>query len=147
MSKYGAEVFAYADDITVWTIGDTINEIQVKLDAAMAAVLDWLIKNNLKPNPKKFQCLGLGVNGDQIRFKVGDILLTNQDCIVLLGMRIDRLFKFEKHIKHLTKTIAWKLSGIRRLKNFASRKVKWKLVNTYIPVSYTHLTLPTILLV
>lgn len=130
--KNGAKVIGYADDITYWITGRSVTEVQNKIKSILPIILKWFNDNGLKPNPKKFQCIGLGNGGENIQFTAEDVILENLQSIQLLGLRIDQNFTFELQVKKFTRTVAWKLSGIRRLKNSISRTMRWRLIQTYV---------------
>ena len=51
--SYGANVIAYADDVTVWICESSLNEVQSRLDVTIPAILRWFEEIGLQPNPKK----------------------------------------------------------------------------------------------
>ena len=48
------------------------------------------------------------------------------------GVTIDNKFQYDEHIKSITRTIAWKLCGITRIKRWVNLKTRWRLIQTYI---------------
>ena len=130
--SYAVHVVAYADDLTLWVVDHTASDIQKKLTSIVPIILTWFEENKLTINPRKFQLMGLGRNIDELSLIIDGSRITCQNMITLLGVDIDPRFHYEFHTKKTIRTIAWKLCGVNRLKRIVNRKVRWRLIQTYI---------------
>lgn len=52
-----ATFYMYADDTTIFCIGDSVDEVIVKLNKALEELVTWCKQNSLVPHPKK--CEGM----------------------------------------------------------------------------------------
>ena len=60
-----SEICNFADDNTIFTRGNNLEEVIVKLEDDLCTALKWFTKNGTIANPKKFQLIFLGTNSDQ----------------------------------------------------------------------------------
>ena len=127
--------------MTVWVADNSALAVQNKLNTTIPAILRWFKENSLIPNAQKFQCMSLGAESDQLKFKVDNEELPNLNCIKLLGVKVDSDFSFKNQVKDVSRIVAWKLSGINRLKRFTTRAMRWRLIQTYIIPQFDYASL------
>ena len=82
-------------------------------------VLEWFAQNLLIANIEKFHLMFLSTDKtEQLvneQLFIGDKTLNSEPCITLLGMDIDNLLTFNKHIADLYKKAASQLNVLKRL--------------------------------
>ena len=109
-----AELYNYADDNNLSAVGQSITEAKNILKQQTTAVLEWFDQNHLIANTEKFHLMFLSTDKtDQLvneQLFIGDKTSNNEPCITLLGMDIDNLLTFNKHIANLCKKVASQLN-------------------------------------
>ena len=60
-----SEICNFADDNTIFTRGNNLEEVIVKLEDDLCTALKWFTENGSIANLKKFQLIFLGTNSDQ----------------------------------------------------------------------------------
>ena len=101
-----AELYNYADDNNLSAVGDRTIEAKNILKQQSTVVLEWFDQNHLTANTEKlFHFMFLSTDKtDQLvneQLFIGDKTLNSEPCITLLGMDIDNLLTFNKHIANL----------------------------------------------
>ena len=114
-----AELYNYADDNNLSAVGDSTIEAKNILKQQTTVVLEWFDQNHLIANTEKFHLMFLSTDKtDQLvneKLFIGDKTLNSEPCITLLGMDIDNLLTFNKHIANLCKKAASQLNVLKRL--------------------------------
>ena len=60
-----SEICNFADDNTIFTRGNNLEEVIIKLEDDLCTTLKWFSENGMVANPEKFQLMFLGTNSDQ----------------------------------------------------------------------------------
>lgn len=108
-----ATVFMYADDTTLFCIGDTVDIVIAELNAALKELELWCLRNQLLPHPKK--CEGMLIHRGNFTGPLQSLILMNH-CIRwvkhtrLLGVYIDNRLNWDYHVKALKISFANKLN-------------------------------------
>lgn len=112
-----ATVFMYADDTTLFCIGDTVDIVIAELNAALKELELWCLRNQLLPHPKK--CEGMLIHRGNFNGPLQSLILMNH-CIRwvkhtrLLGVYIDNRLNWDYHVKALKISFANKLNMLKR---------------------------------
>ena len=56
-SVQSGSVYMYADDTTIYCIGNTVDEVSAPLNQSLIELYTWCAKNKLTPHPKKSECM------------------------------------------------------------------------------------------
>ena len=67
-----SEICNFADDITLYSCGHDLQEIVTNLENDLSKLLEWFKSNGMVANPKKFQLMFLGLQGEK------DFVLTSR---------------------------------------------------------------------
>ena len=114
-----AELYNYPDDNNLSAVGDSTIEAKNILKQQTTVVFEWFDQNHLVANTEKFHLMFLSTDktGQLVNEQlfIGDKTLNNEPCITLLGMDIDNLLTFNKHIANLCKKVASQLNVLKRL--------------------------------
>ena len=104
------EFSSYADHITLYTYGQSFNEIVEKLERYMPKTCDLFHDNNCKSNPEKFSFL-LGTLAD-IPIKIMGSTIKRSKGEVLFGVRVDSDLTFKEHITSICFKATQKLQAL-----------------------------------
>ena len=119
MSVQETEICNFADDNSLYTSGNTVDEVKLRLQRELIRSLNWFKFNSMAANPKKFQVMFLGTDiNDKIIMNIDNISIASSDSVKLLGICIDCKLDFQSHIKNLCKSASQKTSALFRIRPF-----------------------------
>ena len=101
---------SYADDNTVYDIGDSINDVTASLQDSSEKLFQWFSDNQLKGNTDK--CHSIVSSDDPTEIQVRESVIKKTTCEKLLGIKIDNKLTFDEHISCLCKKAANKLRAL-----------------------------------
>ena len=118
------DIEQYADDSTLIATGESIEEINDKLEYNGAVVCNWMEENRLKLNADKTHIMTLGTDrrlampGNKVTVNMDGILLEEsiEKYETLLGCIIQPDLKWHTHILELLKKLKKRLAGLAHLK-------------------------------
>ena len=116
-------VFMYADDTTVYCIGDTVNNTVTSLNKALSELNSWCLDNSLTPYSAKCEAMLL-----MRKPHIGPLnsVTTGEDRTELvknsrlLGVTIDERLSWSRHLPDIKKNFVNKLNLLKR-SSFLSR--------------------------
>ena len=129
-----AKLFNYADDNTLsFSHSDfaTLVEILVRKSKVL---IDWLIRNQMKANPDKFQALAVGKKTSTLKplFKICEAEIECEETVKPLGVDIDSHLKFDTQISAMCRKASQQINVLKRIGkfflNFESRKAVYHAV-------------------
>ena len=107
----------FADDTTVFCIGDTADEAIAKLNRALQEVYDWCGGNQLTPHPGKSEamllCMG-DPTGPIAPVFLGDSSIKWVTKARVLGLTVDNKLTWDVHVMDVKKSFATKLELLKR---------------------------------
>ena len=118
-------LYMYADDTTIYCIGESVDSVTNALNNALKELEDWSSKNNLVPHPKKCEAMML------LRGSFTSPLNALTQCnhtikwvthARLLGVTIDDKLTWAQHISEVKKSFVNKLNLLKR-SSFLPRNV------------------------
>ena len=115
----------FADDNTISAVSETIPELVDLLTTKSNLAIDWFNTNSMIVNPDKFKAIVFtksrqDTSGIPINLK--EHCITSENTVTLLGIKIDCILSFEKHVSELCKTAASQLNALKRLRPYILRK-------------------------
>ena len=114
-----SEICNFADDNTIFTRGNNLEEVIVKLEDDLCTTLKWFIESRIVANPEIFQFMFLGTNSDQKLFlKIDDQTIKQCQEVKLLGVTIGSRLNSDKHILELCGKVNNKVSAFSRVRNY-----------------------------
>ena len=123
----------FADDMSLYACGATIDMVVLKLEHDMNNALTWFDNNSLVPNPDKFQFMILGTRSKPyLCLEINDKKIISNTKITLLGILIDWKLQFNEHVKSLCIKANNKVSAMMRLRNLLSTEQKLVLFNSFV---------------
>lgn len=112
-------IHMYADDITMYCEGTTIEEISTKINRSLEIAYRWFCQNKLLINPEKSQSMLVGTtfrtNSLNLEVRLNNKIVENCSNIKLLGVEIDNNLKWKTHVESLAKQVNSRLSLFHRL--------------------------------
>ncbi|PFX27068.1 RNA-directed DNA polymerase from mobile element jockey [Stylophora pistillata] len=113
------ELFMFADDTTIFTIGKDVDSIIVILQSILKQVLSWCTSNRLTTHEIKSEALLLSKRafiGPLPQFKSSQNFLKFTDTAQCLGLAIDRQLSWNDHVQIVCKSFNKKLGVLKRIK-------------------------------
>ena len=117
-----SEVKQYADDTTLYCVGDSTRDLSMRLNAYLAGVANWVEKNGLKLNESKTQMLLLSRRKwakelENVVVKLNEKEVERSEKVKLLGVWIDEGLTWKAHIEAVRRKCFRGLAKLRRLRD------------------------------
>ena len=109
---------SYADDDTIYDIGDSVNDVIASLQDSSEKLFQWFSNNQLKGNTNK--CHLIVSPDDPTEIQLGKLVSKTTTCEKLLGIKIDDKLTFDEHITGLCKKAANKPRALARITSYMS---------------------------
>ena len=133
------ETDLYADDTSLYTVGDTLVNIKDKLQRSMDIVCRWCECNDLKINVGKTTCMLIATRQRRSHLQESslNISVNGQSvpmCEVqrVLGININQDFNWGQQISSLCQSINYRLYILRRIQHFLPMNTRTAFCNAYI---------------
>ena len=135
-----SEICNFADDNTIYTIGNNIENVILSLEEDLSNTLNWFRVNHIATNPGKFQVIFLGMREQpKLILEINDTTMPLTDKVKLLGVTIDsQLLKFDNHIKALCQIANRKVSAFSRVAPYLNQKKGKILYNTFVMSKFNY---------
>ena len=134
-----SEICNFADDNTLYSCGHDLQEIVTNLENDLSKLLEWFKSNGMVANPKKFQLMFLGLQGEKrLRLNIEENKIPTAGHVKLLGVEIDSKLTFSKHIETLCSKVNKKVSAFARLNNYISREQALTVCNAVILSNFNY---------
>ena len=127
---------SYADDNTIYDIGDSINDVIASLQDSSEKLFQWFSDNQLKGNTDK--CHLIVSSDDSTEIQVGESVIKNTTCEKLLGIKIDNKLTFDEHVSGPCKKAANKLRAVARVTSYMSLPKKKLLSNSFFNAQFNY---------
>ena len=106
----------YADDTTIYCIGESVDSVSNMLNSALKELEDWSSKNRLVPHPKK--CEAMILPRGSFTGPLNALTLCNHKIkwvthARLLGVTIDNKLTWSQHIFEVKKSFVNKLNLLK----------------------------------
>ena len=128
----GCEICNYADDNTLYSCSETVENVLSDLESGLTNSLKWLSVNQLVANPEKFQVMFLGMDAKKLSLRVNNDIIIPKDCVKLLGITIDAKLKFDKHIDSICKKANFKVNCLFRIRKYVDEQQARVLCNAFV---------------
>ena len=115
-----SKIANYADDNTLYTVSQTIRELQNILENETTIILDWFQKNEMKSNDDK--CHLIICNQENVSVTLGNEKISESESVKLLGVVIDKNLNFTEHVSELCKKGNQKLHALARVSKYLDER-------------------------
>ena len=126
----------YADDTIVYCQGDSVQEVNEKLQICVSHLNNWYVHNKLSVNISKSEVMLISSSrrflSDNLDISIDGQCLKYVHCANYLGMKIDNHLTWNDYINKLCSNVASKLSSLRRLQGTVTSNVLCKIYLTMI---------------
>ena len=129
----------YADDTTLYMIGETQDYIEQNLQIALQNLSEWCKLNGMLLNTEKTKAMLITTSQKRLHLHNDILLLTyNNDALnsveneKVLGVRIDNNLTWSIHINFIAKKISSNLWLLSKLKDYLSTEHRVQFYKTYI---------------
>ena len=129
----------YADDTTLYMIGETQDYIEQNLQMALQNLSEWCKLNGMLLNTEKTKAILITISQKRLHLHYDILLLTyNNDALnsveneKVLGVRIDNNLTWSIHINFIAKKISSNLWLLSKLKDYLFTKHRVQFYKTYI---------------
>ena len=131
LDKCGKEL--YADDTTIYVRDNNPMVLEHKVNLLLEKMNKWYRENKLTLNPLKTQMMVLG-NSFKYSFRItlDGVIVSELDCLKILGVYIDNKLTYKQHIAHVKKSINLKLMALRRVRRFLTEDILVKMYQMFI---------------
>lgn len=131
----------YADDTIIYCTGNTIEEVNSKLQICINHASQWYRGNRLVLNSEKSNTILISSRAKVKQYMEGlstelnEHLLEQTTSVDYLGVRIDHILSWDDHVSRLCKTLSFKVSRLARLRRSTPKSVLFKIYNSIIQPS------------
>ena len=133
------DVCNFADDNSLYTSGENIEEVAYKLEEDMLIAMKWFQNNSMGANPKKFQLMFLGTKNIVKKcLNINGFKCVSKTSILLLGINIDWKLNFNNHVNIMCSKATSKLKALFRLRCKLTFIQKMTLYNSFIMSAFNY---------
>jgi hypothetical protein len=119
--------YLFADDNTLLITGfpDDVAQLILKLEEDIELVVRWLDSNMLQLNSLKTECIVIGSPHNlkkigRIKIRVANSVIESQDCIRILGLKIDNQLSWHQHVQSLARKCYSQLRPLYMIKQIVT---------------------------
>ena len=134
-----ASIDLYADDSTIYTAGQTINDIESTLNSQLKVFEQWCYQNKLIINTKKTKAMliytrqrRLALHHPKLSIKVTNGVIDCVDKHKILGLTIDHHLSWEHHISILCNKLSSLIGLLWRVRNYLTFEMKCIYYNSFV---------------
>ena len=133
-------LYNYADDNTLSYSHKNTDTLKHVLEQESDTLIKWFNVNQMQANPDKFQAIAVG-RGAHDRLEsltINNTTIHCEESVKLLGIDIDFMLNFNKHISNLCKKAATQLDILLRLSKFLKPENKLLIYKSFIKSNFNY---------
>ena len=115
----GASINMFADDVSFYTTGKTVNEVQSKLQKQVNSVGEWYNSNKLSLNADKSNVVLVHTKRnreiDKLDITLNEKNLEQVSTVKYLGIKLNENLSWKNQIEFVCKKVSPQLAALRRL--------------------------------
>jgi len=129
----------FADDTTVFSSGNNVNELTTNINTELSNVYAWLCSNRLSLNIKKSSCMLISNKRDVVlsNVTIAGIDIDFVDEAKFLGILIDNKLTFKPHTTQISKKLSRTIGMLNRISGLVPPKAK---LNIYYSLIYSRVS-------
>ena len=139
IKAYDLDMHFYADDGQIYSscAPHVADHLQSRVIDCILNIKAWMASNRLMLNPSKTEFLWLSTPRlkhliSRAPFKVDGVDIVPKSVIRLLGVLVDEVLSFDKHIGCLTRNCYYQLRRIRSIRRYIPTSVAIQLVRALV---------------
>jgi hypothetical protein len=135
-----SKLYNYADDNTLSFSHKDPNILKSVLESESNSLIDWFNFNHMQANPDKFQAIAVGKQTHDLTpvFKVGNVDITCDETVKLLGVDLDFMLNFNEQLSKVCKKAAMQLNILLRLSKFLDPNNKILIYKSFIKSNFNY---------
>ena len=129
----------FADDAMIYASGDSVSEVQLKLQSCLINISKWYRENRLKINSDKSKVMLVGSKAQLKSLNVAEFILNYEGMPLelvenakYLGMSINSDISWDFHVQRLGQNMYYHLSLLRRLRRIFPKELLLQVYKSYI---------------
>ena len=138
-TTHGCVTNLFADDAMIYASGDSVSEVQRKLQSCLSNISSWYRENRLKINSDKSKVMLVGSKA-QLKSLNVDEFISNYEGVPLelvenakyLGMTINSDISWDFHVQRLCQNMSYHLSLLRRIRRIFPRDLLLQVYKSYV---------------
>ena len=130
------DIASYADDNTIYTSGENIDEVIFSLQESSKKLFKWFTDNQMKTNEEK--CHLIVSSNKATEIQIGDFSIKNSENEKLLGVHIDSNLNFDFHVNQLCKKASKKLRALSRVTPYMTLEKKKLVINSFFNAQFNY---------
>ena len=133
-------LYNYADDDTLSKSSKELHDVLSCLRHDCDIALDWFAANGMQANPGKFQFMVVSTKhvGSQTLSLGTDTVIKSDDCVKVLGVRLDSRLSFSEHVSVSCGKAAKQLNALARVSKFLDFKSRKIIYNSFILSNFSY---------
>ena len=137
----------YADDTNITTKGETIEELEGKLNCELNNVHNWLIANKLTINVSKTEYMLVGTrqrlsrNRYDSKIQIGGVDIKQVSTTKSLGILVDKNLNWYQQVDSISKKVSKRIGMLRRVKPYVSQHRLQIIYQSLIPSHFDYWSL------
>ena len=108
-----------------------ITNLLKTLERETNILLDWFTINEMKPNADKCHLL-VANQKEMTSVQLGGKVITNDQSVELLGVKIEKKLNFTEHVTKLCKKASQKLHALARISKYLSKDKLNILIESFV---------------
>ena len=129
----------FADDGMIYASGDSVSEVQLKLQNCLINISKWYRENRLKINSDKSKVMLVGSKAQLKSLNVDEFILNYEGMPLelvenakYLGMSINSDISWDFHVQRLCQNMYYHLSLLRRLRRIFPKELLLQVYKSYV---------------
>ena len=135
----------YADDTTFYAHANSQSDIQCLIQEDMTKVEEWYRKNRMIQNTDMSSSMLLCnvqkdryLDNNNLQILMGNHILTSTQYADILGRKIDKNLKWDKHVNNICSKLSRLLGLLNRINVYLTQEAKCLFYNSYVVPVYSY---------
>ena len=135
----------YADDTTFYAHANSQSDIQCLIQEDMTKVEEWYRENRMIQNTDKSSSMLLCnvqkdryLDNNNLQILIGNHILTSTQYADILGLKIDKNLKWDKHVNNICSKLSRLLGLLNRINVYLTQEAKCLFYNSYVVPVFTY---------
>lgn len=134
------DLYNYADDNTLSKAHTSLETLKTSLESDSISLIKWFSDNKMQANPDKFQAIVMGkkTNSCDVSFNIDNFTIQCENEVKLLGVAIDFLLSFNKHISNICRKASNQLNVLKRIGGYLCKLGRLNIYYSFIMSNFNY---------